>query len=232
MTTTENKVQQKMIVEEKKILAEERNLINSLRNNLLLTSGLITVIILLLIAFCIYLVSANSRISIDDSLISAPIVDLAPTRSGVLEEVYVHEGDVLLANTVVARVGTELIKTRSAAQVIKVTNNIGKNINPGESVVTIIDPSQLRVVGKLQEDKGLKDVHIGQQALFTVDAYGSQQFEGIVDEVSPTAHQGDVVFNISDERAEQDFDVKIRFDVSKYSQLRNGMSAKIVVFKN
>ncbi len=204
----------------------------SLKGNRPLLIGLIALVIILSAGLAVYFVSSSGEVKIDDGTISAPAIDLTSTAGGVLEETYVHEGDMITANTVVARVGTELIKSKSAGEVISVHNDIGKSFSPGQAVVTVIDLSELRVVGSIQEDKGLADVQVGQRAIFTVDAFGSKTYNGIVDEVSPTANTGDVVFSISDARQEQNFDVKIRYDVSAYPELQNGMSAKIVVFKN
>jgi multidrug resistance efflux pump len=94
-----------------------------------------------------------------------------------------------------------------------------------------MDPSTLRVVGQVDENKGLADVHVGAPVRFTVDAFGAKEYLGVVDEVSPTAHAGDVVFNISDQRQVQTFDVKVRFDTAAYPELKNGMSAKIWIYK-
>ena len=224
--------QQKILAEEKKILAEEKGLLKKMQRNMWLTSGILALVVIAVIGFGVYLIAAQKRVSIENATISAPSVDLTSRTGGVLQQVFVNEGDIVSANTVVARVGTELIKTIAAGQVITVNNNIGKSFSAGQAIVTVINPSELRAVGKLQEDKGLSDVRIGQRATFTVDAFGGKTYEGIIDEISPTAHQGDVVFNISDKRQEQDFDVKVRFDVNKYPELKNGMSAKITVYKD
>jgi multidrug resistance efflux pump len=93
----------------------------------------------------------------------------------------------------------------------------------------MIDPAQLHVVGHLDENKGLDRIAVGQYATFTVDAFGSKQYSGIVDEVSPEARSGDIVFTISDQRQEQVFDIKVRFDTTKYPELKDGMSARIWV---
>lgn len=174
---------------------------------------------------------ASTKISIDKSQISAPSIALAPTVSGTLNSISVNEGDTIDADTVVAQVGNELIKSKTAGLVIAVNNNIGTIFNPGEAVVTIIDPSELRVIGQIEENKGLADIRIGQQASFTVDAFGSKSYDGFVDEISPTSHDSGVVFNISDQRETKIFDIKVRFDVSKYPELKNGMSAKLTIYK-
>ena len=103
--------------------------------------------------------------------------------------------------------------------------------NASQAVVTMIDPSELRVVGQVEEDKGLKDISVGQQAVFTVDAFGSKKYIGTVEQISPTSNQSGIVFNISDKQAKQSYDVKIIFDASQHPELKNGMSAKIWIYK-
>jgi len=194
-------------------------------------TGTIAAVIIIAAIALIYWRFTSNQVSIDKSLISAPQISLAPQAGGVLQEVYVHEGDEISANTPVARVGTELIKSQVAGEVLTVQNNIGKLIAPGETVVTMIDPQQLRVVGEIDEDKGLSSIAVGDPVTFTVDAFGSQKFSGVVDEISPTSNQTGIVFNISDKRATQQFDVKVRFDINAYSQLKNGMSARMWVYE-
>jgi ketol-acid reductoisomerase len=87
------------------------------------------------------------------------------------------------------------------------------------------------VVGHIEENKGLKDIKVGQRAMFEADAFGSKQFNGVVDEISETSRQSDVVFNISDNRQVQIFDVKIRYNLADYPELKNGMSAKVWIYK-
>ncbi len=184
------------------------------------------------IAAFTYLSASSKTIYIDKAQIAAPAVDLGPSAPGILQAVYVAEGDIVAPNTVVAEVGTELIKTTQGGLVTVVNNNIGKTVSPGNTVVETIDPLALRVTGQIAEDKGLVDIKPGQRAVFEIDAFGSKQYEGIVDEVAPEAVSSDVVFTISDKRQEQNFEVKVRFDTVKYPELKNGMSAKIWVYKN
>ena len=183
------------------------------------------------IAAFAYLAASNKTVYIDKASVSAPLVQLNPTQSGTLNAVYVSEGDTIPPGTVVAEVGTELIKSTSGGLVVTVNNNIGKSVTPADIIVETIDPSQLRVVGQVQEDKGLTDIHVGDKAEFEVDAFGGKTFTGVVDSISPTAQSSDVVFNVSDQRQEQNFDVKVRYDTSAYPALKNGMSAKVWVYK-
>ncbi len=195
------------------------------------------VIAALVVAACavgggIYWYVSLQTIYIDQSLVSAPIINLSPKASGLLQAVYVKEGDEVPANTAVAEVGNEIIDTTVAGRIISVDNTIGETVNSGQTVVSMIDPTQLRIVGHIDEDKGLSDIRVGDRAVFTVDALGSKQYEGVVDEVAPTSEQTSVVFNISTQRPTNQFDVYVRFDPSRYPELKNGMSARIWVYKS
>ncbi len=178
-----------------------------------------------------YLGVTNQQVYIEKSAVQAPQTALAPTTAGTLMNVYVKVGDVLLPNTPVAQVGTQLVTSTAGGLVILTNTNIGSLVNAGTPVVTTIDPKQLRVVGQLEEDKGLANVAVGDQAKFTVDAFPGQTFYGVVSEVAPTAEASDVVFQVSDQRQEQNFNVYVAYDLTKYPQLKNGMSAKIWVYR-
>lgn len=182
----------------------------------------------------LYWYVSSKTVYIDQSQIQAPLINLSPDSSGVLQAVYVQAGDMVAADQPVAEVGDDVVKTQAAGEIVSVNQNIGQYLNTltGQATVaTMIDPTQLRVVGNLDENKGLADIKVGDTAMFTVDAFGSEQFKGVVDEVAPTAESGSVVFDISDERPTQQFAVYVRFDPSEYPQLKNGMSARIWVYK-
>jgi multidrug resistance efflux pump len=215
----------------KEIKKEEKVVLKAERRIVMAVLGLLF-IICLAASGLIYWRYSSGRISIDKSGISAPRIELGPSAAGVLQEIDVHVGDTILPDTVVARVDNQIIKAKAGGLVIAVQNDIGKRFNPGESVVSMIDPQDLRVVGQLEEDKGLQDVRVGQSAVFTVDTFGARKFYGTVDEISPTSHDSGVVFNISDQREKKVFDVKVRYDVKQYPELKNGMSAKITILKD
>ena len=186
------------------------------------------------IAGGVYFYVSSKTIYIDQSMISAPLINLSPVNSGVLEQVMINVGDTVAANTPVARVGDEIVKTKTAGQIVSVNTNIGQYVNVvtgGGTVATMVDPTQLRVVGNLDEDKGLSSIQVGDSVTFTVDAFGGKSYKGVVDEISPTSNQSDVVFNISDQRATNQFAVKVRFDLATYPELKNGMSARIWIYK-
>lgn len=229
------KKEEKILAEEKQILAEvkkeEQEIKKAERRLMIMFAGGIAVIVGALGGLFYWRWSAG-RVYIENSMITAPIINLSSIAPGVLQAVMVREGDAVSANAVVARVNNWLIKTKVAGEILSVHADLGRNLNPGEAVVSMIDPSELRVVGSLEEDKGLVSVEVGDPAYFTVDAFGSRRFYGTVDEISPTSRQSDVVFTISDKRQQQQFDVKVRFDTKAYPELKNGMSAKIWILKN
>lgn len=180
-----------------------------------------------------YYYVSSKTVYIDQSVVQAPLINLSPANSGILQQVFVQPGDMVTANQPVAEVGSEIVESQTAGEIVTVDQNIGEfeNSLTGQAIVaTMIDPTQLRVVGELDENKGLADVQVGDSATFTVDAFGSKQYEGVVDEVAPTSEQGSVVFNISDQRPTNQFDVYVRFDPTKYPELKNGMSARIWVY--
>ena len=191
----------------------------------------IAIAVLSSIGGLIYWNIVSGRVYIEKSSVSASVINLAPTVGGSLQEVFVNVGDSVKMFSPVARVGNELIKAKSDGQVLSINTNIGASFGPGQAVATMINPDDLRIIGQVQEDKGLKNIKLGQTAVFTVDAFGSKKYSGIVDQISPTSNSGDIVFNISNARQENDFDVKVKFNVSQYPELKNGMSAKLWIYK-
>ena len=209
---------------------ENKNIKAGGRNKIIAIVGAVVVVAIALAGF-IYWNITSARTYVENASISAPVVTLSTKTGGVLQEIFAKEGDMVQDNAPIARVGNELIKSQNSGTVLTINSDIGANFAPGQAVATMIDPAQLRVVGQVQEDKGLKDIQIGQTAIFTVDAFGSKEYTGIVDQINPSANQGDIVFNISNTRQENNFDVKVRFDISQYPELKNGMSAKIWIYK-
>ncbi|MDR3559331.1 MAG: HlyD family secretion protein [Candidatus Pacebacteria bacterium] len=203
------------------------------------TFGRKRIMLLLLVLFLVagavisvYLYQATKWIYTDTAQIEAPPIDLSSASGGVLEKMFVSSGDQVSQNEVVAQVGNDMVQARDAGLVIATQNEIGKYFSPGTAVVTMVRPADLRLDAQVEEDKGLGSVKVGQTVSFTIDAFGSQKFSGVVDEVSSTAAATDVVFNISNARQEQNFDIKIRYDVAQYPELKNGMSARVWIYKN
>lgn len=188
------------------------------------------VLVLAALGGFLYWKSTSAYVAIDMSQVSAPVIAIGPESEGILSEVYVQPGDMVAANESLARVGSETLSAKTAGIVVSVMNTPGQVFQPGTPVVSMIDSNQLRIVGKIDEDKGLSRIKVGDPAESTVDAFGSTKFTGVVDEVSPTSDQSSVVFSISDTRPTMQFDVKVRYDIQKYPALKNGMSAKLRIY--
>jgi multidrug resistance efflux pump len=191
---------------------------------------LATLIFAALLLGIYYLASAQGKVPIEKSEINAPVITLSPQISGVLEKIYVKEGDTISADTIVAKVSGVLIKSKIAGLVIYVQNTPGQIVNSQTAVVQMIDTIELRAIGHIAEDKGLKEIREGQKVEFTVDAFGSKKYEGVVESVSSASKLSDIVFSISDKRQEKEFNVKVKFDTNKYPELKQGMSAKMEIY--
>ena len=215
---------------ENEIIKEEKMLEKFAKNHKMQII-LSTIVFVVLIGAIIYLSVGAGRIFIEKSEISAPVISLTSVSGGVLEEVFVKEGDYIPANTIVAKVNGVSIKSMIEGLVIKVQNTPGQIVSSQTSIVQMISPKEMKVVGHIEEDKGLSDIKVGQRVIFTIDAFGSKQYPGIVDSIGASSRQGDVVFSISDKRQEKEFDVKVSFDVNAYPELKNGMSAKMWVYQ-
>lgn len=191
---------------------------------------IILVIALVVIIGFVYWFLNRNKVSTDNATVTAPEIALSPDQPGILRELYVGEGDTVTANEPVARVGDQLVKTNIAGVVVSTSDMVGTLFNPGQAVVTMVDSTALRVLAKVDENKGLVKVAPGDSVVFTVDAFGSRKFQGTVESVIPSAVQSQVVFDVSDKREVRQFTVKIKYDTSVYPEILNGMSAKVTIY--
>jgi multidrug resistance efflux pump len=195
------------------------------------TTGGILLILLLAGSALLYKI-LSSRISIDQSLVSAPVISISPENPGILEEVFVKEGDSVKKGDALARVGGEVLSAKVNGIIIEVNNTPGQFFNTlaGASVIKMIDPTELRIVGKIKETEGLTLIKVGDPVSFTVDAFSGQTFTGVVDSIAPTSSESGLAFSISDKRETKEFEVKVKYDVTAHTEFKNGMSAKMKVY--
>ena len=192
--------------------------------------------ILIIVGLCVlgvYLYVSSKYVYIDQSVIEAPIINLSSANSDVLQEIFVKAGDTVTVNEPIARVGDQIVRAKVAGLIVSVNENIGQyeNALSGQATVaTMIDPTQLRVAGLIDEDKGLADIKVGDVVRFTVDTFGSKNYYGVVDELGQTSEES-VTNNIFNQRPTNKFDIYVRFDETKYPELKSGMSARIWVYK-
>jgi multidrug resistance efflux pump len=177
----------------------------------------------------LYWQSNKNTVFIENSDLEAPIINLSPTTPGTLNALYVKEGDAVPANSQVALVGSQIISTKDGGVVVSAPKVLGAYFNPGQSVVSIVNNSEMKVVGTVEETKGLNSLAVGQLATFTVDAFPGKTYQGVVDEISPVSADNGIIFSISDTRPVKKFSVKVKFNTGSYPELKSGMSAKITV---
>jgi multidrug resistance efflux pump len=189
-------------------------------------------VVLIALGGILYWHDMEGRIFIEKAQISAPVISLAPMSMGPIERFYVDVGDTVSSGQRLALVGDEVITAKTDGTIIWIKDNPGQISGPSDTLIKMIDPRQMRVIGRIQEDKGLKDIHTGQKVVFTVDAFGDKRYSGVVDSIGESAREGDIVFSISDKREEKEFDVGVLFDTQAYPELKNGMSAKLWVYKS
>jgi multidrug resistance efflux pump len=182
----------------------------------------------LLAVFLFWQIQSNT-VSIDNSDLEAPIINLTPSLPGVLNALYVKDGDRVPANTQVALVGSQIISAKNGGIVASAPALLGAYFMPGQTVVSIVNDEEMKVVGQIEETKGLNRIKIGQYATFSVDAFPGKNYTGVVDEISPISQDNGIIFSISDQRPVKKFDVKVRFNVADYPELKSGMSAKLTV---
>ena len=205
-----------------------KNIFSKLKSNLRV---LITIVLIVIIVGGFYYWQIRKdRVFIDNSQINATLITVSPTTTGRLFEIDAKEGKFLKKGDTIAVVGSETIRSTTDGLVVMVNNQAGGSFTPQNPVAQIVDPSQMRIAGTIDENKGLNKLRVGQIASFSVDAFPGQRFWGFVDEIAPTAKQTQLSFSISSERPTQQFQIYVRFPANQYPQLKNGMSAKLTIF--
>jgi hypothetical protein len=77
----------------------------------------------------------------------------------------------------------------------------------------------------------LADISVGDLVSFTVDAFSGKTYTGVVDSIDSTSNDSGVVFSISDKRPVKEFDINVKYDVALHPEFKNGMSAKMKIYK-
>jgi multidrug resistance efflux pump len=207
-----------------------KKLLALFKNKTFLRRFLIVLAILLVIGSYVAYQKIANRVFIDDSLIQAPIIMISPTGSGKVQEIDVSEGQNIQKGDQLAVVGSETIRSDTDGIIISAPDITGSTVSPQTQLIQMINPVDMRVAGTLDENKGLNNIRVGQVVSFTVDAFPGKTYWGYVDEISPTAKTSQLSFSISSERPTQQFLVYARFNSAKYPEIKNGMSAKMVVY--
>ncbi len=172
----------------------------------------------------------STRVTVDRSIITAPVISISPSVQGTLDELYVRAGDNVKAGESIARVGGEVLYSKVDGEIIIANNTPGQLFSPSVPVVKMIVPSELKVIGTVKENEGLSKIQAGNAVTFTVDAFSGRKYIGVVDSIDPTSKDSSLTFNISDKREVKEFLVNIKFDTKLYPEFKNGMSAKMTIY--
>ena len=92
---------------------EAESAFKKLTKNVWVTSLLVGIIILSIVGGIIYWKISSEYIYTDNAVISAKVTNLTPTFADILNKIFVNVGDEAPANTVVAQVGNQLLKTKT-----------------------------------------------------------------------------------------------------------------------
>jgi len=191
--------------------------------------GLLVAVIVFVGTYLFYQINSG-RIFINKSQISSPVITVSPLTMGKVQEMDVKEGQSVLAGDTLAVVGSETLRAQTDGLIISAPDLTGSTVNQATQLVQMIRPVNMRVTGTIDENKGLNKIKVGQVVSFTVDALPGKTFWGYIDEIAPSANAQTFSFSTSSERTTQQFTVYAKFDTGAYPEIKNGMSAKMVVF--
>lgn len=189
-----------------------------------------TLLVVVLVASYVLFQKFTGRVFIDNSLIQSPVITVSPSVSDKVKEIDVKEGQTIHTGDTLAVVGSQTLRADTDGLVISAPDLTGSTVNPTTQLIQMIRPVNIRVAGTLDENKGLNQIRVGQVVSFTVDALPGQTFWGYIDEISPSAVAPLFSFSTSTERATQQFTIYAKFDSAANPAIKNGMSAKMVVY--
>ena len=203
-----------------------------LNNPKIIRTLIALILICIILGGIFFYLKTEQRVSIENSLVSSPIIPLSSSLPGKLKTVSAIEGQEVKKGDAVAIVGTEIVRSYTDGIIVEANKQIGSFVSPQTPIVKMIDTNEMRIDGTIDENKGLNQIKVGQVVSFTIDAIAGKTFWGYVDEIAQSAKQTGATFSISSERPTQQFEVYARFDAKKYPEIKNGMSAKMIIFTN
>src|SRR5260221_607526 len=118
-----------------------KNAAKQLKNRKVLRFLVGLVLILIIVSGFLYWESIKDRIFIDDSLITAPVITIAPTSAGQLTEMDAKEGKLFKKGDIIGIVGTETVRSTTDALVLTANNQIGGSLTQQSQLAQLIDPS-------------------------------------------------------------------------------------------
>jgi len=188
------------------------------------------VVLIVLVVLGVFFLKTTNRIFIDKSIIQAPVITVSSSTLGKVQEIDVKEGQIVESGDTLAVVGSETLRAQTDGLIISASDLTGSTVNQATQLIQMIRPINMRVVGTIDENKGLNKIQVGQVVSFTIDALPGKTYWGYVDEISPSALTPAFSLSSSTERSTQQFSIYAKFNTALYPDIKNGMSAKMVVF--
>lgn len=207
-----------------------KDILKKLRNPKVIKAIALFVICALLFAGTLFYFKKESRLFIENSLVDAQIIPIAPQTPGKLKDIFVIEGEKVNKGDALAEVGSEILRSYTDGIITTTSKQFGALVSAQNPPIQMINYYDMRISGTIDENKGLNQIKVGQVVSFTVDALPGKTFWGYVDEVSPAAKQTQLAFSISSERPTQQFLVFAKFNATAYPEIKTGMSSKMTVY--
>jgi multidrug resistance efflux pump len=129
-----------------------------------------------------FVYEGNFYYQTDNAKVDAMIYQLVAGARGKLQEVYVSQGDEVIAGQVLARVENgSYVRSPIDGTVIDVKMAKGDYANATDVVLVVAKTSDVYITANVEETNILK-IHTGQSVNVSLDAYG-RSFDGIVQDV-------------------------------------------------
>lgn len=160
--------------------------------------GILMVMVVALGGIVYYYWYQNTNyVSTEDARVSADFVSVTPQISGKLLELNVDEGDRVTKNEILASqdmnglpdtsVEQSLVRSPINGIVIKKQGTVGELLSPGQTLITLMDPSKIYITANIEETK-LGKVKVGQLVEITIDQYSSKKFTGKVKSIGEVSN--------------------------------------------
>lgn len=166
--------------------------------------------------------------------VEATEVRLASELGGVVDEVYVAEGDLVAANQNVVSVqpsnstrgsSRERIRTPIAGTVLYRSVEPGEFVSPGAPLVTVADLDRLTLTVYVPEDR-YGQIMLGASYPVTVDSYPAEVFTGTVSHIADRAEFTPRNVQTTDSRKTTVFAIKLDL-AQNGGKLKPGMPADV-----
>jgi multidrug resistance efflux pump len=119
----------------------------------------------------------------DNAKVDTMIYQLNAETSGMLEKIYVSQGEKVSSRQVLAKVEKgPLLRSPIDGTVIDIVMTEGDYVTPANVVMIVAKTSDIYITANVEETNILR-IHAGQNAIVSLDAYG-RSFDGYVDDVN------------------------------------------------